>query len=230
MKDRKNADLPKGRLPRGPVLPAHLQKEPVSPSSLMDIVRRAEEEGDTVTGCLFSQEDLEEVSGSVLDFSGCVFQHVRFSAPEPVRIHFTDCCFEDCDFSSFSFRDGSIIRCSVTGSRGAGMNMENMNLRDVTVENCLLRYAGFVDCQFQDALFASCQMRQALFHRCRQKNLIWRECSLEEAEIQETQLNQIDLSTCTITGIRTSVSCLQGTSISLDQAPSVLSLCGIRVT
>ena len=72
-------------------------------------------------------------------------------------------------------------------------------------------------------------MGHVLFHRCSQRELLLSGCDLTRAEIIETPMKGVDLSDCAIDALRTSVAWLEGTTVSLAQAPALLSLCGIRL-
>ena len=211
-----------------PVKPPALPRE-LSLLRLDDAVDTALADGDTVSDGQFQDDYLEEKSGRVLDFSCCLFHRVQFCPCDFERMHFTDCRFEGCDLSGFQMRGGTLRRSELTDCRGTGLMLQRMSLRDVRFQGCQLDYAGFVDSRLQAVRYERCQMAHALFHRCEQKELVLEGCALEHAELVETRLSGVDLSSCELNGLRAAIASLEGTTLSLAQAPVALGLCGVTV-
>ena len=207
-----------------PVLPAGL------PAALLaEAARAAIEEGDTISDRLFEDDCLEALEADALDFSRCLFRRVRFEPCELERIHFLDCRFEKCELSGFPLREGTLRRVVFEDCRASGATFSRMSLRDARFARCQLGYASFVESRFQEVAFSECQMEHALLHGCTQKALALEDCMLRQAEVIETPLSGVDLSGCDIDGLRSSVRWLEGTTVSLLQAPAVLGLCGIAL-
>ena len=207
-----------------PSLPAEFQA-----SSLMEEAKAAIEASDAVSDRLFEDDRLEALEADVLEFNRCLFRRVRFASCELERIHFLDCRFEKCELSGFFLREGVLRRTVFEDCRASGATFSHMSLRDVHFARCQLGYASFVESRFQDAAFTECQMDHALLHRCAQKALALEGCGLRQAEIIETPMTGVDLSDCDIDGLRSSIRWLEGTTVSLLQAPALLGLCGVTL-
>lgn len=72
-------------------------------------------------------------------------------------------------------------------------------------------------------------MTQGLFQECEQKDLALTGCKLMGAEIQSMLLKGVDLSECVLDGIAVAPELLRGVTVSLEQAPLILGLYGVKI-
>ena len=208
--------------------------EPLKPSDFTVEVQTRLASGDGVANCLFERDALEPMAETAhfpitLEFSRCCFRLVTFHPSSVECLHFTDCLFEKCDLSGLRLTGGVFRRVRFDGCRCMGLSLERADLRDVSFADCVLNYLSLTACKLRDVAFSRCQMENAMLYACRQEGLILDTCGMTCAEIVETKLAGVDLSNCEIGGLRASIQCLEGAQASLMQAPTLLSLCGIRI-
>ena len=88
-------------------------------SELTERARRALLLHDSVEGLAFARDAQEDVEGERLDISQCRFTRCRIAPGRIKWLSFTDCVFENCDFS------GALLR---------GASLWRVELRDCTAE------------------------------------------------------------------------------------------------
>lgn len=197
--------------------------------SIEQAVLESMEEDAVIDGRLFEQDALENIRAHVLDFAGCVFRRVQFDAVQPSRTHFSNCRFENCDISGLSFKDGTLTRVEFIGCRGAGTSIDRTKLKDVLFKDCQLNYLTLSASKLERVEFSGCDLTQAMFLDLAQKDLVLSRCCLRAAEFQSTSLKDVDLSDCVLDGIALPPDLLRGAIVSLDQAPLILGLYGIKI-
>lgn len=197
--------------------------------SIQEAALQAVRDDTVIDGLLFEQDALEDFESAMLDFTGCVFRHVRFAGLHVDRIHLSNCRFEQCDLSGMTFRDGTISRTEFITCRCTGCTFDRMKFKDALFRETQLRYFTLSDCHLERLAFEDCDLSHAILFHTAQKELELLRCSLAETELQETPLAGVDLSTCALEGISTVPELLRGTIISLDQAPLLIPLFGISI-
>lgn len=178
----------------------------------------------------FTQDELTGSFGHA-EFERCTFRHVSFADTRWVRASFDGCTFASCDFTGAHMATGFLRDCRFTDCRFTGADFHGSYLERISFASCLLGYANLSESKLQQVRFSGCQLQEASLDHLKAKGLRFEDTDLTRAELFGTSLKGCDLSTCTIDGIRISdgFAELKGTSISLEQAPAVLSVLGVRV-
>lgn len=203
--------------------------EAVPQPSIERIVLKAIHDDAVIENCLFETDVLENISGRMLDFVGCIFRRVQFSQIDMQRVHFANCRFEQCDLSGLPFKDGTLYRSEFIGCRGTGWLLDRMKIKDVLLKDCQLNYLTVSSCQLERVEFVDCDLTHSMFFESTQKSFSLSGCRLTDTEIQGTPLKDVDLSTCELQGLTLPSDLLRGATVGLDQAPQILGLLGIKV-
>ena len=201
----------------------------IAQTSIEEAVRRAIADDCAVDGGLFELDALENLEECALDFAGCVFRRVRFAAIDARRVHFSNCRFEQCDFSGLPFKDGTLTRVEFIGCRGAGCTFEHMKMKDVLFDQCQLNYLTLAACHMERVEFIDCDLSHSMLFESAQKEFVLARCRLVASEIQATPLKGVDLSECDLQQISIQPELLRGATIQLAQTPMILGIFGVQV-
>ncbi len=207
-----------------PNLPSVFREQPLS-----EAIQNALFEEDAVEHFEFDHDECSNFSESELEFSGCVFRNVLFSALDIQKIHFSDCEFIHCDISGIPFRDGTMIRCTFTDCRMIGCSFDQMLLRDVLFSDCVLNYAAFTDSKAERCEYSGCDLSEGTFFGFKTKSWSISHCKMHGVQIRECSLAGIDLCDSEIADLSAPADALRGMTVSFSQAPEILSLFGVRI-
>ena len=95
-----------------PKLPENLREE-----TLEEAVCEALNQETDVEQCHFYGEDLPDLAGETLEFSGCCFEKCVFRSSGSERLIFVDCVLDKCDLSGMRFEKSTFQRVSFRGCR-----------------------------------------------------------------------------------------------------------------
>lgn len=113
-------------------------------SELTERARRALLLRDSVEGLAFARDALEDVEGERLDISQCRFTRCRIAPGRIKWLSFTDCVFENCDFSGALLRSASLWRVGAAAiARRRARIFPESSLQSVLFQDAMLRYANF---------------------------------------------------------------------------------------
>ena len=194
----------------------------------LDVLLMAEDAD--ISGCVFACETLSGSFGHA-EFERCTFRQVSFADTRWARASFDGCTFSSCDFTGAHMARSFLRDCRLSDCRFTGADFHGSYIERVSFRSCLLGYANLSESKAQHVKFVSSALREASLDHMKAKSLAFEDADLTRAELFGTSLKGCDLSSSTIDGIRISDTFaeLKGASVSLEQAPAVLSVLGVRV-
>lgn len=194
----------------------------------LDVLLMAEDP--EIADRVFSPDEFKGSFGHA-EFERCTFRHVSFADTRWVRASFDGCTFSSCDFTGAHMATSFLRDCRLMDCRFTGADLHGSYLERVSFKSCLLGYANLSESKVQHVRFEGSSLQEASLDHMKTKALSFADTDLTRAELFGTSLKGCDLSSSTIDGIRISdgYTELKGTSISLDQTPSVLAILGVRV-
>ena len=104
-----------------------------------------------------------------------------------------------------------------------------MLLRDTLLSDCALRYASFSDSKLERCEWSGCDLSESMLFGIKPKQWSIARCKLNGAQLRECSLAGINLSDSEIENISASGEALRGVTVSILQAPEVLSLFGVHI-
>lgn len=201
-------------------------------SAFMDLLARAREDESRLPGGLsLSQETVEGLDLSELEFRNTVLHKCRFIGCDFSGAAFLNCRFESCDLTGCRLPGTFWRECCLAGCKADGADLRRSRLKDTALEQSLFRCVPFTggrwdrvsvrDCSFTDAVLSELHLSKVVLHQT----------DLSRAELFRTSLSGMDLTTCTLDGIVLSQSCaeLKGATIHAAQAAVVARVLGITV-
>ncbi len=217
---------------------ARREKEPEEVSrvgSLTDELQRARDAGDPyVEGLVASGESLGEgIDLSYYEFHGVELDHCSLVRVNLAKASFYDCTLTQCDFSNAVLSEAFFSRTRLVGCKLEGAQLNGAILRSSRFVDCMCRYLNLGEAKLEGAVLERCDLREAFLSevRLRRKTKL-QDCDFTRADFFRASLRGVDISSCTLTGIGVSTdrSELRGAVVSVEQAPELAALLGVRFT
>lgn len=190
---------------------------------------QAMDDDEDVSGRLFAQQILANVTGGVLEFKGCRFDRCSFVEVQPDRMSFVDCEFIKCELSNLALSGAAMKRVHFSDCHLTGLGMEKCALTDVTFENCMMDYLSLSESKLDRVRFVSCRMRESLWVSVKLGRVAFEDADLTQSEWSFTPLKGQDLSRCRMEGIRIALPDLFGVSLASGQLAALSGLLGVRI-
>ena len=111
----------------------------------------------------------------------------------------------------------------------SGCAFDRMLLRDTLLSDCALRYASFSDSKLERCEWSGCDLSESMLFGIKPKQWSIARCKLNGAQLRECSLAGVNLSDSEIENISASAEALRGVTVSILQAPEVLSLFGVHI-
>jgi uncharacterized protein YjbI with pentapeptide repeats len=166
-----------------------------------------------------------------IHLTGCTVR-ARLTAVDLPNATFTDCRFEDCDFSGASLADLRATRVTFTRCRMTGLVVPSARFRDVTFEDCKLDAANLRMTTWERCRITACDLHEADVYGANFGGTPIEGCDLREVELSKADLTGCHLHGSRLDGIRSALQ-LRGVVLASDQlvpaAEAVLAALGIRI-
>ncbi|NLV57221.1 MAG: pentapeptide repeat-containing protein [Clostridiales bacterium] len=174
---------------RLPDLPASLTQK----SPLQDITESALDGQEDVIGVRFADETLQNVEGTGLEFSGCVFERCRFQGNQWKRLCFVDCVLDHCDLSNEFLMQTSFQRVRLDCCRLTGVTLEGATLMNMDIYNCQMDFSAFTETKLNHVMFHDCRLRDSMWDHVTFLHTRLENCDLGQAQWTFTPLAGMDL-------------------------------------
>ena len=197
--------------------------------SLQAAAIQAMDDDEDVTGRLFAQQTLRNVTGGVLEFKACRFDRCTFEEVQPSRMSFVDCEFVKCELSNLSLVGAAMKRVRFNDCHLTGLGLEKAALTDVCFDHCMMDYLSIAESKLDRVRFATCRMRESLWVNDKLGRVAFEEADLTQSEWSFTPLKGQDLSKSRIEGIRIALPDLFGLRLASEQLVSLSGLLGVVV-
>ena len=207
------------------------QQEAAAMSTFSQLLAQAREEDRLPMGLSFTQEIVEGLDLSELEFRDAVFRKCRFLGCDFSGAAFLGCRLEGCDLSGCRL-PGSFWRdCHLTGCKADGADFRRSRLRDTELTGCLFRSVPFTGGRWDRIDVKDCNFTESVLSELHLSGVVFDRANLTGAELFHTPLTGMDLTTCTLDGIVLSETCaeLKGATIHASQAAVVARILGITV-
>ena len=100
---------------------------------------------------------------------------------------------------------------------------------NIQLVGCNAKYLNLAMSDIKDVKIEQSDLTESSFIETKIKNLTLDNVNLSNSEIINTSFNNLDLSTCNINNIKTDLSSLRGTKVSVDQALSIVTMLDITI-
>lgn len=212
------------RKPKGTDLAA-----PVPPQDVFQLLRYAREEEQDLQQLRFENALILEEDLSRLSFSGCVFDHCRFSGSFGERMSFQDIRFVECDLSNCNFSDAYLCRCRLESCKGVGLKLPHCRMKDVAILGGNYRYFAAPRSRLEHVLLEQADLSGLDLPETIFKDVGFAQVSLPHANFFRTPLSGIDFTTCDISGMELSSDLheLAGVMVDVYQAAELAKLMGV---
>ena len=143
-----------------------------------------------------------------------------------------DCTLVECDLSNADLTEVYLARTHLVDCKLTGAQMTKAFLKRTRLVNCSCRYANLGEATLEATTFTDCDLQESFLAEMRLRGKPrFEKCDLTRADLFRTPLKGMDFSTCVIAGIAVSDtrSELRGATISLEQAPDVAAMLGVRI-
>lgn len=201
-------------------------------STLTELLAQArEQEASLPAGLTLTQETVEGLDLSDLEFQQAVFHKCRFDRCDLTGAAFLRCRLEGCDLTGCRL-PGSFWRdCTLTDCKADGADFRRSRLKDTALTRCLFRYVPFTGGRWDRVFVKECNFTEAVLSELHLSGVVFDRADLTGAELFRTPLTGMDLTTCTMDGIVLSQTCaeLKGAKIHAAQAAVVARILGIEV-
>lgn len=197
--------------------------------SLAQAVAQAIEEDGDVRGRYFSDERLDAIDGSALDFSGCRFERCTFGEWELSRLSFADCVFEKCEWSNACLENCTFQRTAFQHCRLTGMEWLRGVMMNTLFDGCMMDYASLSETRLDRVIFRDCRMRESLWADVKLNKARFDGDDLSRAQWIRTPLNAQDMSSCEIAGWKISLFDLKGVKVTAQQVIELSGLLGVEI-
>ena len=206
-----------------------LSLQPRTGLSLQSTVEEQLLSGMDVTDAHFVGETLQDVGGTLMEFSGCIFERCTFGTLAFKRMSFVDCAFEKCELCNCRMPDATFQRVSFAGCRMTGLEITNAALMNATFDSCMLDYLSVADSKLERVLWHSCPMRESLWSNVKLGKTRFESCNLKQAQWTYTSLKDIDMTTCELEGWAINPADLRGIRVASAQAILLSTMLGIVI-
>lgn len=190
---------------------------------------QAMDDDEDVTGRLFAQQTLRNVTGGVLEFKACRFDRCTFEEVQPSRTSFVDCEFVKCELSNLSLNGAAMKRVCFNDCHLTGLGLEKAALTDVCFDHCMMDYLSIAESKLDRVRFATCRMRESLWVNDKLGRVAFEEADLTQSEWSFTPLKGQDLSRSRMEGIRIALPDLYGLRLTAGQLTALSGLLGVTV-
>lgn len=197
--------------------------------SLQAAAIQAMEDDEDVSGRLFVQQVLKNVSGGVLEFKACRFDRCAFEDVQPLRMSFVDCEFIKCEMSNLALTGAAMKRVRFADCHLTGLSLEKTVLTDVCFDHCMMDYLSVAEGKLDRVRFESSRMRESLWVNDKLGRVDFGEADLTQSEWNFTPLKGQDLNRCRIEGIRIALPDLFGVGLASGQLVALSGLLGVRI-
>ncbi|MEG1471625.1 MAG: pentapeptide repeat-containing protein [Clostridia bacterium] len=196
---------------------------------LQAVAQAALEADGDVFGFRFSQDHLQELTGTLLEFSGCVFEHCIFEPQSVKRISFVDCVFQKCELSNAKFDNATFQRTYFDNCRMTGVEFTRGTMMNVAFVECMLDYLSVAETKLDRVSFSDCRMRQSLWSSVKLQKATFQNADLIQTQWMRTSLAGLDMTSCEIEGWTIDLFDLRGLTVTAVQAVQLSGLLGIVI-
>lgn len=190
---------------------------------------QAMDDDEDVTGRLFVQQTLKDITGGVLEFKGCRFDRCVFEEIRPSRMSFVDCQFVKCELSNLALVGAAMKRVHFSDCHLTGLGLEKAALSDVWFDHCMMDYLSVAESKLDRVHFDTCRMRESLWVSGKLGKVAFENADLTQSEWSYTPLKGQDLSQSRIEGIRIALPDLYGLRLAAEQLAALSGLLGITL-
>lgn len=198
-----------------------------------EALARAAREGDPyVEGLLAQGESIGEGRDlSFYEFHATELERCSLVRANLSKASFYDCILTSCDLSNAILSEAFLSRTRLVGCKLEGAQLNGAILRSASLVDCQCRYLNLGEAKLEGSTLRRCDLHEAFLSQVqlRRKSRL-DECDLTKADLFRTTLSGIDLSSCNVEGIGLSAdrSELRGAIVSIEQAPELAALLGVR--
>lgn len=188
-----------------------------------------------------------EDGGYIEDYTaeGERVEAVDLTSIEFIRDSFTDCIFENCDFSKAYFTKTQFIKCTFTNCTFKSTYFRDAFLTECKADRCdfgesffkgtVIEKGSYCYANFERNTLEQCRIsgayRYAIFSEVKLKKTVFNSADLSNTDFFRTSLKGVDLTDCDIDGIMLSdkFSEIKGAKINTEQAIAFAQMFGIKV-
>lgn len=196
---------------------------------LQAVAENAIEKMEDVLSHRFVDDALCDISGQILEFSGCSFERCIFSANDMKRMSFVDCVFDKCELSNEQFHRATFQRVRFVNCRMTGIGLSDSALMNVSFEGCMMNYLSAATCKLDRVQLINCQLKESLWSSMKLIKASFEDSNLTKAQWMDTPLKGIDVTTCEIAGWSIDLYDLRGLLVTSIQAVQLSGLLGVTV-
>ncbi|MEG0740935.1 MAG: pentapeptide repeat-containing protein [Clostridia bacterium] len=212
-------------LPVKPELPAELCED----QPLQVVAQAALLADGDVLGFRFVRDQLDGLHGSILEFSGCCFEHCYFGELSIKRMSFVDCVFEKCELDNLRLYNTTFQRVTFAHCRMTGMELGDAVWMNVSCEDCMMDYLSVGDSKLERSSFLRCRLRESLWSNVKLQRMRFLEADLTQAQWMRTPLRGLDVSTCEIGGWSIELGDVRGLRVTSLQLVQLSGLLGVTL-
>lgn len=141
----------------------------------------------------------------------------------------TDSAFERADCSNATWIDTRLVRCSLTGCKGTGLDLRGGALRDVRFQDCKLPEMFLHESTLDRVWLESCNLSNADLSGAKLDSVTIRDCDARCLRLLGTRITALDLRGSRIDHIAIDAGAIRNIIIDPLQAPALVEALGARV-
>jgi uncharacterized protein YjbI with pentapeptide repeats len=198
---------------------------------LQEAIDDARNRGDLIDERSFTDEVLNGVDATHLEFESVVFTRCRFERCDFSHASFKSVVFDSCDLSNCRFAHSHWQRCALRLSKADGSDFTKSGFHWTELTRSGLPYIDAVETTWEHCSVSECDLHEAYLSRVHLKKTTLSDTDLTRVELFQTPLKDIDLSSCAIDGITLSDTHaeLRGALVNVTQAAQLALMLGVKI-
>ncbi len=146
---------------------------------------------------VFEDQTYEDVLPDKGTYHQCRFLNLDLKEANLSDYVFTECVFENCDFSLAKCKQTGLMQVTFIGCKLLGFNFESCKdfLFEVRFENCLLNLANFYKKRLKQCVFKQCILKETDFTAANLNKAQFIDCDLSGAIFYQTNIEECDFRT-----------------------------------
>jgi uncharacterized protein YjbI with pentapeptide repeats len=177
----------------------------------------------------FTDDAATDISGALLEFSGCLFERCTFHDWDLKRICFVDCLLDHCDISGMSLANVTFQRVRFQNCRLTGTAFLQAALMNVSLEGCSGDYFTLTQAKCTHVQWKDCRLKESVWQEVVWKSAAFAACDLTGAQVLRTPMAGMYMTTCTLDSLRIDPYDLRGMKVTPSQAIMFCALLGLDI-
>lgn len=144
-------------------------------------------------------------------------------------LRITDSVLDRADCSNATWIDARLVRCTLSGCKGTGLDLRGGSLRDVRFEECKLPEMFLHESTLDRVWLESCNLSNADLSGAKLHSVTIRDCDARGLRLLGTRITALDLRGSRIDHIAIDAGAIRNIIIDPLQAPALVEALGARV-